>query len=46
MTNMEEKDEEIDYLKSKVEKVEEENRSLRLKKEPKDKVMRLEQEIA
>ena len=44
-SKMEEKDEEIDYLKSKVEKVEEENRQLRLKKEPKDKVMKLEQEV-
>jgi len=38
-------DEEIDYLKSKVEKLEEENRGLRLKKDPKDKVMKLEQEV-
>ena len=43
---MDEKSEELDYLQTKVDKLEESNKELRLSKDPKQQMKKLEAEVA
>lgn len=43
---MEEKSEELDYLTTKVDKLEDQNKELRLSKDPKQQMKKLEAEVA